>query len=151
MRRSHIGQAREFADMTLFCDSSPRDIAAFGSTSTRIDLPAGSVLLRQGQRRQEFGVVVDGTLVVQRDGCPIARLRYGEHFGEFSLLRAVPSPVTLLAETPVTVAVMTGSEFRGTIADDGPMRARIEHELDQRITHWLSSVRRPEPAAHATG
>jgi CRP-like cAMP-binding protein len=151
MRRSHIGQAQEFADMTLCCDSSPRDIAAFASTSTRIDLPAGSVLLRQGQRRQEFGVVVDGTLVVLRDRCPIARLRHGEHFGEFSLLRAVPSPVTLLAETPVTVAVMTGPEFRGTISDNGPMRARIEHELDQRITHWLRSARRPEPAAHATG
>ena len=86
-----------------------------------------------------------------REGCPIAWLRHGEHFGEFSLLRAVPSPVTLLAETPVTVAVVTGPEFRGTIADNGPMRARIEHELDQRITHWLRSVRRQEPAAHATG
>jgi len=151
MLRSHVGHAQEFADMTLFCDSSPRDVAAFASTSTRIDLPAGSVVLRQGQRRQEFGVVVDGTLVVVREGCPIAWLRRGEHFGEFSLLRAVPSPVTLLAETPVTVAVVTGPEFRGTIADNGPMRARIEHELDQRITHWLRSVRRPQPAAHATG
>ena len=29
MLRSHVGHAQEFANMTLFCDSSPRDVAAF--------------------------------------------------------------------------------------------------------------------------
>jgi len=121
-------------------------VAQFPTTATRLDLACGRRLCVQGARRQEFGRVVSGRARVVRDGEVVGELGAGDHFGEFTVLRGLPSPVTIVTEEPTSVDVLTGSEFRGTIGTDVALRDSIERTLDARIRDWVST---PDVAALA--
>ena len=118
----------------------PRLATRFAATATRLDLGPGRRLCVQGTRRQEFGVVISGRAQVVRDGAVVAELGAGEHFGEFTVLRGLPSPVTIVAEEPTTVAVVTGAEFRGTVGADEGFRDSLERTLDARIRDWVAAA-----------
>jgi CRP-like cAMP-binding protein len=122
----------------------PRLAALLATVATRLDLGAGRRLCVQGARRQEFGRVISGRAKVVRDGAVVAWLGGGDHFGEFTVLRGLPSPVTIVTEGPTTVDVVTGSEFRGTIGADEGIRGSLERTLADRIRSWLST---PDPVA----
>lgn len=114
-------------------------MSEFSNLATRLDLGAGNRLCVQGRRRQEFGVVVAGRAHVLRDGAVVGHLEPGDHFGEFTVLRGLPSPVTVVTEEPTTIDVVTGSEFRGTLGADDASRQLIERTLDARIRDWVST------------
>ena len=126
---------------------------AFGAselpTATRLDVGPGRRLCVQGARRQEFGVVVSGRARVLRDGAVVAQLGAGDHFGEFTLLRGLPSPVTIVAEEPTTVDLLTGAEFRGTVGADKGFRESLERTLDSRIREWVAAADAASVGAHA--
>jgi CRP-like cAMP-binding protein len=131
------------ADMENFpmsASEDPRLGTQFASTATRLDLGAGRRLCVQGARRQEFGRVVSGRARVLRDGAVVGQLGAGDHFGEFTVLRGLPSPVTIVADEPMTIDVVTGAEFRGTVGADDATRDAIEHTLDARIRDWVSTA-----------
>jgi hypothetical protein len=75
--------------------------------------PAGSVVFREGEhgdcayfiRRGEVEVI-DG-----HDGRPLARLGVGDHFGEMALLSDRPRNATVVAVTPVELAVLGKHNF----------------------------------------
>ena len=87
---------------------------------------------------------------VRRRGLAVARgcwrrrgrgaARCGDHFGEFTLLRGLPSPVTIVTEEPTTVDVLTGAEFRGTLGPTTRFRASLERTLDGRIRDWVATA-----------
>jgi hypothetical protein len=125
-------------------DTDTIGMSAFSTLATRLDVGAGNRLCVQGRRRQEFGIVVSGRARVLRDGAVVAHLGAGDHFGEFTVLRGLPSPVTIVTEDPVTIDVVTGNEFRGTIGADDASCHRLERALDARVRDWVSA---PEVAA----
>ena len=59
-------------------------------TVTETALPAGAVLLRQGEEGDRAYVVVEGELVAEKDGAEIGRIGPGGVAGEIALLRAAP-------------------------------------------------------------
>ena len=120
--------------------TDPRLTARFEATATRLDLGVGSRLCVQGARRQEFGLVISGRARVVRDGVVVAQLGAGDHFGEFTMLRGLPSPVTIVAEAPTTVDVVSGVEFRSTFGADEQCRDSLERALDLRIRDWVAAA-----------
>jgi CRP-like cAMP-binding protein len=118
----------------------PFGVSELPATATRLDVGAGRRLCAQGLRRQEFGVVVSGRARVERDGAVVAQLGAGDHFGEFTLLRGLPSPVTIVAEEPTTVDLLTGAEFRATVGAHDSVRETLERTLDQRIRDWVAAA-----------
>ncbi len=77
------------------------------------DLPeeqvaAGDVLIAEGSRSQRMCVLVSGTVVVERDGTPFARIDFpGAVFGEMSWILAKPATATARASTDVVVHVVS--------------------------------------------
>ncbi len=74
---------------------------------------------------------------VTRDGHELARLGAGEMFGEIGIVRAIASPVTIVARTAVVLDVMSVREFHSAYTSMPAFRARIDHEIDDRIATWL--------------
>lgn len=117
----------------------PRLAAQLASAATRLDLGVGRRLCVQGARRREFGLVRSGRARVVRDGAVVGELGAGDHFGDFTILRGLPSPVTIVTETPTTVVVLSHQEFWGTIGADAAFRESLERALDARIRDWVSA------------
>ncbi len=138
--------ADELRQLPPFAHLSKQELRLLEQLRSNISVPPGTVLARQGHPCLEFGIVVEGTARVTRDGREIAFLESGQHFGEIGIVHAVPSPVTIVVCTAVTLEVMSVREFRSVYATMPALRAHIDVQIDRRIATWLG----PRPSVPAT-
>lgn len=138
MSYRHDPRPAQYGTLELFDGCSRRALQTLSQLGTRIELPPGKVLARQGSHRQEFVLVVRGAADVVRDGSVVDHLGPGDHHGEFTLLRGVPHPTTLVAMEPMVVDVFAAREFRAAYRALPSFRAAIDRELDRRAAAWLT-------------
>jgi len=151
--------AHELGQLPPFAHLSKQELRLLERLRTNISVPPGKVLARQGHPCLEFGIVVEGTARVTRDGHEIALLESGQHFGEIGIVGAVPNPVTIVACTDVTLEVMSVREFRTAHATMPALRDHIDVQIDRRRASWLgprppvppAQRVRTLPPAHAAG
>ena len=79
--------------------------------TTEIDVRAGKVLMRQGDRGRECFVIEEGTAKATIRGKSTSFIGPGECFGELALLDSAPRAATVTAETDMRVAVLDSREF----------------------------------------
>ena len=137
--------ADELRQLPPFAHLSKQELRLLERFRSKISVPLGTVLSRQGQLCLEFGIVVEGTARVTRDGRDIALLECGQHFGEIAIVRAVPSAVTIVACSAVTLEVMSVREFRSAYTTMPALRDHIDVQIDRRIATWLG----PRPSVPA--
>jgi voltage-gated potassium channel len=74
-------------------------------------VPAGRVLLRAGDARSSFVVVLDGEVTTAVAGEPPRRRGPGSWFGEMAMLARCPEPVTVTAATDGSVLTYDLASF----------------------------------------
>ena len=89
----------------------------------REEVPAGTVLIGEGETDDRFYVLIAGMLAVsQRDLGARSLLRPGEYFGEVTPAMGIPRTATVSAMTPAVVASCDRATFdelvRPLFADD---------------------------------
>jgi CRP-like cAMP-binding protein len=87
------------------------ELTAFESLTTPVRIASGTVLMRQGQFGNEAHIVLEGELLVERDGQVVAMIGAGAAVGEHALLLHEPRNATVTAATDAVVAAMSRSEF----------------------------------------
>ena len=107
---------------TRYGKCSRRERQAFARASTRLEVPAGTVLARAGNAGREFAIVLTGAAVAT-DGRQESALLAGDHFGDVALLDAGRTPATVVAATPMTLAVVGAGDFP-VVLDRCPTIAR---------------------------
>lgn len=107
---------------TRYGKCSRRERQAFSQASTRLDVPAGTVLAQEGSIGREFAIVLTGAAVAT-SGRQESALLAGDHFGELALLDVGLVPATVVAATPMTLAVVGPSDFP-VVLDRCPTIAR---------------------------
>jgi signal-transduction protein with cAMP-binding, CBS, and nucleotidyltransferase domain len=127
----------ELGQLPPFAHLSMQELCRVERLRTNISVPRGKVLARQGHPCLEFGIVVEGTALVTRDGRDIAHLESGQHFGEIGIVRAVPNPATIVACAAVTLEVMSLREFRSAYTTMQALREHIDVQVERRMTTWL--------------
>jgi CRP-like cAMP-binding protein len=105
------------AQVPLFAGLSKKDLAHISVLATRLDVPEGKELTRQGAPGREFIVILEGDVEVIIDGRPLKTLHAGDFVGEMALLESRPRTATVVAKTPASVDVIGRSEFAALIAD----------------------------------
>jgi CRP-like cAMP-binding protein len=80
---------------------APDDRASWLSRGSRRVHRAGEVLMRQGDPGRWMGLVVEGRVLVERDGVRVAELGPDDVFGEMAFLDHAPRRATLTAQEPV--------------------------------------------------
>jgi CRP-like cAMP-binding protein len=88
-----------------------RERQAISRSSTLLDVPAGAVLAREGTLHRQFVIVLAGAATVRRAGRVKSALLAGDHFGDVDLLEHGPNSATVVAETPMKIAVVGPTEF----------------------------------------
>ena len=126
-RTKHL---EHLAEIPLFSALSKRDLGRIAKASNEVTVPAGHVLVDQGDAGREAFVLVEGTATVKRNG----------RIGELALLDHGPRTATVTADTSVTALVLSAREFSGVLEEVpglaqkllGQLAARVR-ELDRQI------------------
>jgi CRP-like cAMP-binding protein len=100
-----------------------RERQLISQASTRIDVPEGAVLAHEGAPGRGFVIVLTGGASVTTGSREVSALLAGDHFGDVALLDDGISPVTIVAETPMSLAVVNPAEF-SALLDHCPVIAR---------------------------
>ena len=99
----------------IFAGCSKRDLRQIAAIVELVDLPAGSVLTREGEPGREFAVVVEGSVDVRRRGRRLRMLGPGDWLGEIALLTGGPRTATATTYEPTRALVIRGGMFRSLL------------------------------------
>ena len=114
----------ELARVGLFADLAGEKLTKLAERMERVDVPSGTVMIREGEPGDRFFVLLSGVAGVSQSALGERRiLRAGEFFGEVALTMHVPRTATVTAMTPCVVASCDEATFdelvRPLFADDG--------------------------------
>src|SRR5689334_18494832 len=98
--------------MKLFSGLSRTQRRLLAMRAEEVDVPPGKVLCGKGNTAHEFFVIEDGTAEVIRDGQYLDELGPGDSFGEMGLLEGSPRNADVIAKTPLTLMVLSGSTLK---------------------------------------
>jgi CRP-like cAMP-binding protein len=122
-RASGDPKIRRLSEVQLFSACNRSELAQIAALSVEVEIPAGKVLMRQGEPGHECFVIESGTAKATIRGRKSSRLGPGECFGEMALIHRAPRSATVTAETDMSVLVLNSREF-STLIEDVPSVAR---------------------------
>ncbi|WP_077077156.1 cyclic nucleotide-binding domain-containing protein [Mycobacterium numidiamassiliense] len=93
--------------------------------ATRLTLPAGCEVIRQGDRGDRFYMIAAGVADVAVDGRRTATLGPGGSFGEIALLDDVPRSSTVTAREDLDLIAVERAEFLSALSDDSASGGRL--------------------------
>jgi CRP/FNR family cyclic AMP-dependent transcriptional regulator len=102
----------DLQNLPLFESLDRRDLERLSKWATDLDFPAGHHVVDQGEVAWEFFVILEGEAQVLRDGDELAVLGPGDFFGEMALQANDRRNASVVAKTPLRLAVMLGRDFK---------------------------------------
>ena len=110
-----------------------KETEAVGQLAEEIDVPAGQVLMREGQTGREFFVLVDGAVGIDRGGTRIRTMNPGDFFGEIALLAEGPRTATATTDGASKLLVLGHREFHSLMDQFPAIRTCVLEALATRI------------------
>jgi hypothetical protein len=95
-------------------------------------VPAGTPVIRQGDIGDTYYGIVEGGVVVTRNGTEMRRLGSGEGFGEIALLHAIPRTSTVTASIETTLVGINSDAFLGALNGNVNVHAAATRVAAQR-------------------
>jgi len=132
-RRAQDPKVDRLSQVQLFSALSRRDLARIAVLTEEIEVPAGKVLIRQGDPGREAFVISAGRAKATIRGKGTAKLGPGECFGEMALLDSAPRSATVTAESDMRLLVLGSREFSTLIEDVPVVGRRVMAALAQRV------------------
>jgi CRP-like cAMP-binding protein len=125
------------AAIPMFAKLEPRSLEAVATLAKRIEVPADTVLLREGEPAESFYVIVHGTVQIERLGRFVRSIMDGGFIGEVALIEGSGRTATATSATPCELLEFGSFEFGRVMATFPDVRARVEG----------AAARRPHPEA----
>ncbi len=97
--------------LPLFAELPAPAIEGLAASLTAMDVPAGAVLIRQGEVGDVYYAIAAGELDTLQDGHFLRRCGRGDGVGEIALLSAIPRTATVIAHTAATVYALNREPF----------------------------------------
>jgi CRP/FNR family transcriptional regulator, cyclic AMP receptor protein len=102
----------------LFHDLTAKQLRKVVELAEVARFMAGATLVKQGDIGDSFYVVLTGQAKVVANKRTVNHLLPGDHFGEISLLDGGPRSASVLAETEMTLVIITQKGFLALLAKD---------------------------------
>ena len=122
----------------LFEGLSRAELVQLAKVSEDVEVPAGTVLCREGEAGREFFVIVDGQVEITRKGKRVAARGSGDFFGEIALLEETPRMATVTAKTPLRFFVLTRRDFRHLVDVNPRVERKVLRALARRVVELSS-------------
>jgi hypothetical protein len=99
----------------MFAPLPAPTLEALAMSMTRIEVPAGETIFRQGDHGDLFYIVDTGEVEIEIDGKVANELGPGDHFGEIALLRDIPRTGTARARKQTQLYALERDAFLGAV------------------------------------
>ncbi|HEY8636428.1 MAG TPA: cyclic nucleotide-binding domain-containing protein [Candidatus Limnocylindrales bacterium] len=120
------------AGLPIFAKLEPRSLEAVAILARLVAVPAGTVLLREGEPAESFYVIVSGTVHVERLGRFVRSMSEGGFLGEVALIEGSERTATATCTTQCELLELGIFEFGRVMATFPDVRARVEAALARR-------------------
>jgi CRP-like cAMP-binding protein len=124
---------RHLASVPLFSNCNKRQLQEICTVATHVSLPAGKVLVRQGEAGLELFILLDGTASVTRDGRRVATRTTGDVVGELAVISHHPRNATVVAETKLETLVLTHAGLDQLLDDIPGLAKHLLYEVSARL------------------
>jgi CRP-like cAMP-binding protein len=105
------GELPDMRSLGLFNGMSMTDLSAVLHDSKQEQFAVGDAIIREGDSGDRFYIILDGEVLVSRDGDAVVRLERGDYFGELALLLVAPRSASVTATRPTTCWSLTAESF----------------------------------------
>jgi MFS family permease len=119
--------------LPLFAELPAPAIEGLAAALTPVDLPAGTVLMREGEPGDAYYAIGTGELDVLKDGHLVSRCGRGDGVGEIALLRDLPRTATVTARTPATVYRLNREPFLTAVLGHAATHRQAGRIADARL------------------
>lgn len=119
--------------VSIFSGMGRRELEEVAQLLDEVDVPAGKVLMRQGEHGNEMFIVAKGKVQVERNGTVIAERGPGSAMGEVALLSEGPRTATVTAVEPSTLLYAAHREFHSLMDAHPSVRLCILNGLAAKI------------------
>jgi hypothetical protein len=148
---SHLSGAsqvfhRERCDMIkatpLFGNLDPDQVQVFANYVRSYRANAGTLIFREGERGSYMCLIVDGNVAILKEGPDagrrlVAEVGAGETLGEMAVVDGQARSATCIANTDVTLLVLTRDNFQRILTDQPILGVEIQSRLLQLLSKRL--------------
>jgi len=136
-KKAYIDHLR---NIPLFSSCSQKDLEKIAKAGDEVSMPAGSLIVDQGQTGREAFVVLSGTVLVKRNGKKVATLGPGAIVGELALLDDQPRSATVVCTAPARVLEVTSGQFRAVLDEVPALAHKLMSALAGRVRNLDTSL-----------
>src|SRR5919202_1899641 len=104
---------------------------------TKVELPEGRQLTREGERGREFFVLLDGEAEVRQKGRKLRTLGKGDFLGEIALVSKTPRTATVTTTAPTRALVITAQSFDRLLRTNPKIQRGVVEALADRLAPEL--------------
>ena len=120
-------------NISLFSECSAKELALVVKNSTERVLKAGTIIMDQGQTGREAYVILEGSATIKRNGKKIGTAKAGTVVGELSLLDNGPRTASVIADSDVTLLVISERALKGAIDNIPAISRKLLKALATRV------------------
>ena len=124
---------RAVQSIPLFAGLSKDDQKVVAQYAEEVDVDSGAVVAQGGRLAYGFFAIKAGTAAVRLGGEHAAELGPGDFFGEIGLLAGDRRVASVVATTPMSLVVLTGSQLRAIDSRMPGVAERIRSAMAQRM------------------
>lgn len=121
---------------------TPDERAIFFSGEGRVYLPAGTVIMREGEAGDEMFVVLEGELAISRRGKRIDYLGPGMVLGEMAMIDNRPRSATATTATPCSLIRLDREGFRDLVGRSPEFALRVMNIMSVRTRRLIEEEAR---------
>jgi CRP/FNR family transcriptional regulator, cyclic AMP receptor protein len=125
--------ADQLAGLPLFSACSARDLERLAGATDEVTVEAGKVLTTEGTVGREAFVIIDGVAEVRKGDRVETELGVGAHFGELALLDGGPRTATVVAQTEMTLLVLSKPAFNAVLDEIPTLAHKLLVSLARRL------------------
>lgn len=119
--------------VSLFKGLGRKELEQIAQLVDDVDIPAGKVLMRQGDTGAEMFIIASGSVRIERNGTFIRDVGPGGSIGEMSLLSEGPRTATVTTVEPTRILLAGHREFHQLMEQHPTIRLHMLDGLATKI------------------
>ncbi len=113
----------------LLAGLAPEEVARILAHAERLEVPAGTVLLREGDLSRDMYFVLEGEARLRRNQLALKTIGPGDHFGALALLTGQPRSASVTAAARLELARLSPAAWEAFAAAEPRLAMRLVQRL----------------------